>query len=158
MTATEDVHWPGDVSGYLATTTACQRWITSSLIADHCLAQINIIQSDLVTTTPLVPSKKVTVSCVSLYRCSAMYCQDRACPPTICHCDLDVTVSKVTITRSDCIANQCRHASGPKDIIRSCATRSLGLTCDSLLPFSCLTQVRTELQYWLITNRGCIRC
>ena len=61
------------------------------------------IQSDPVTPTPLVCCKSVTVSWMSLYRCTAMYCWDRACPPKICHCNLDVTVSEVAVTRSDCI-------------------------------------------------------
>ena len=45
-----------------------------------------------------------------------------------------------------CIANQFRHASGERDNLRSRATRSPGSTRDSLLPFFCLTQVRTDLR------------
>ena len=57
------------------------------------------VQPDLVTPMPLVPSKRVTVSCVSLYRCAAMYCQDRAC------CCEDVTLtwmSLLSMSWSDC--------------------------------------------------------
>ena len=54
-----------------------------------------MLQSDLVATPPLVPSKNVIVSWMSLCRCTAMYCQDRACPLKICHCNLDVTVYKI---------------------------------------------------------------
>ena len=61
-----------------------------------------IVQSNLFSTMLLVPCKIVSVSRVSLWRCTAMHCQDRACPLEICHCDLDVTISKVTMTRSDC--------------------------------------------------------
>ena len=70
----------------------------------YCSLTWSLLESDLVTTTPLVPSKNVIVSWMSLYRCTLMYCQDRACPLTMCHCKLDVTVFKVTITRSDCSA------------------------------------------------------
>ena len=43
------------------------------------------------------------------------------------------------------IAKQFGHASGKKTISRT--TRSPGSLCDSLLPFFCLKQVRTDLQY-----------
>ena len=44
------------------------------------------------------------------------------------------------------IASQFRHASGKKDNLCSRAKRSPGSTRHSLLPFSCLTQERSDLQ------------
>ena len=58
-----------------------------------------LVQSDLVTSTPIVPSRSVVVTWMSLYRCTAMYRQDRACPLETCHIGFDVTVTKVTITK-----------------------------------------------------------
>ena len=60
------------------------------------------IQYDLITTTPPVPSKSVTVFWMPPYNCVAMCCKGRACATRLCHCDLDVIVYKVTVIRSDC--------------------------------------------------------
>ena len=46
-----------------------------------------------------------------------------------------------------CIANHSGHASGQKDQLHSGATKSPGLTRNSLLPFVCMMQVQTDLQY-----------
>lgn len=63
-----------------------------------------VLQSDLVTTAPLVPCRSVTVSRVPLYRCTATYCPDRPWPLRIRCSNPDVTVCNVVIPRSDCSA------------------------------------------------------
>ena len=60
------------------------------------------VQSDPVTTAPLIPSRDVIMTWTPSYGCTSISCQNRACPQKVCRCRLDVTVSKVTITRSDC--------------------------------------------------------
>ena len=50
------------------------------------------VQSDLITTTPVIPCRIVIVSWMSLYRCTAMRCRDRAYFLSICHFNLHFTV------------------------------------------------------------------
>ena len=61
------------------------------------------VQFDLLATMSLGLSNFFHCIQDVLLRCTAMHCQDRACPLRICHCNLDVTLSEVTITRSDCM-------------------------------------------------------
>ncbi len=68
----------------------------------EALAEDFKVQSDLFTATPFVPSMSVTSSPEVLLWMQAMYHQDRLCSQKTCHCDLEVTLSKVIMTESDC--------------------------------------------------------
>ena len=59
-----------------------------------------LMQTDLFTTKPLVPSISVTVSGTPFDSCTAMYCQDRPCFLKTCHCNLNGTVSNIFTIRS----------------------------------------------------------
>ena len=71
-----------------------------------------------------------------------MYYQDRPCSQKSCHCNLDVILSQVVITRSDCMTislipylYDCRPASKPRAMTlrAACSSTSRGPPCGASL-------------------------